>query len=578
MPLVLEGLKRLEYRGYDSAGIATQQPFEVLRAVGKIAQLEPKIIGKHSTIVIGHTRWATHGEPSELNAHPHKSEDGSVAIVHNGIIENHADLRADLIKKGVTFKSETDSEIIAHLIAYFYKGDFEEAFRKMLSKITGAYGIVAMHKDHEELLVAKKGSPLVIGVGDKEYFIGSDASPFLDHTKDAIYLDERQMGVLTKTGYEIKDFDGFNLDVEIETIPFGIEAIQKHGFDHFMLKEIFEQPETVANAFRGKVKNIDGISLTLPSNLRRVLLLACGTSWHAALIGKYILERSSRIEAQAEHASEFRYRSPVLHNDDLVIALSQSGETADTLEALRLAKEAGATIAGIVNATGSTIAKFAGQGMYLHAGPEIGVASTKAFTSQVVALNLLNLYLNRNATYRQEIINYLKRIPEQIQFILDDAKVIENIAKEYAHASDFLFLGRDIHYPVALEGALKLKEISYIHAEGYPAAEMKHGPIALIDESMPCVFIVTEDNLAQKTLSNMQEVKSRKGKIICVCDFEHPEISNLADHVIKVPKTTWELSPLLTNIPLQLLSYYIARERGCEIDKPRNLAKSVTVE
>jgi glutamine---fructose-6-phosphate transaminase (isomerizing) len=579
VPLVLKGLKRLEYRGYDSAGIAflNNGNLEIIKSKGKIAQLDPLIKEKESKIVIAHSRWATHGEPNHVNAHPHSSMDKKIAIIHNGIIENHSQLKKQLQERyNFTFTSQTDSEVIAHLIQYFYKGDFEEAFRKMLTKIDGAFGIVAIHKDHKQILCARKGSPLVLGVGENETFLGSDPSPFLEYTKDVVYLDEKQMAIIDENGYKIKDFNGFNLDVEIETVPFGIEAIQKEGFKHFMLKEIFEQPKTIKNCFRGKIRNIEGISIS-KENIKRIFLIACGTSYYSALVGKYIIEKTSNIPVTVEYASEFRYRKPMLYPTDLVVAISQSGETADTLEAVRLAKKLGCNVAGIVNVTGSSIAKLCGQGIYLHAGPEIGVASTKAFTSQIVALTLLNLYFNNDPYYKMELLEELEKLPRKIEKLLK-IQNIEKVAEKYIHSKYFLFMGRDVNYPVAMEGALKLKEISYIPSEGYPAGEMKHGPIALIDENVPSVFIVTKDSVYKKVLSNMEEVKSRKGKIICICDEITEDLERLSDDIILVPKVFWELTPIVNVIPLQLLAYHIADKLGREIDQPRNLAKSVTVE
>ena len=579
VPIVLEGLKRLEYRGYDSAGIAflKENSIEIVKTKGKIVALKALANGKESNIAIAHTRWATHGEPSYINAHPHVSMDGSIAIVHNGIIENHSELRKELGEKhNYIFISQTDSEVIAQLIQFFYESNFEEAFRKMLTKIDGAFGIAAIHKNHQQIICARKGSPLVLGIGKDEYFIASDPSPFLDHTKDVIYLEEKQMAVIDVNGCKIKDFNGLNKKVEIENVPFGIKSIQKSGFKHFMLKEIYEQSETVRNCFRGKINHIDYISIK-KEGIQRIIIVACGTSYYAGLVGKYLIERYACLPLMVEHASEFRYRQPMLYPTDLVIAISQSGETADTLEALRLAKRIGCNVAGIVNVTGSAIAKECGQGIYVHAGPEIGVASTKAFTSQIVALNLLLLFFSNNPHYRVEVVEELKNLPEKIQFFLKNQTIID-IAKKYVNAKYFLFLGRDINYPVAMEGALKLKEICYIPAEGYPAGEMKHGPLALVDAETPSVFIVTKDIVYPKIISNMEEVKSRGGKIICVCDEITEEIKRLSNDIILVPEVRWEFSPIMNVIPLQLLAYYIADLKCREVDMPRNLAKSVTVE
>ena len=579
VPIVLQGLKRLEYRGYDSAGIAFLRGnnLEVVKTEGKIIGLQSLANGKEGNIAIAHTRWATHGEPNYVNAHPHISMDNSIAIVHNGIIENYSELRKELQEKyNYIFISQTDSEVIAQLIQFFYEGDFEEAFRKMLTKIDGAFGIAAIHKDQQQIICARKGSPLVLGIGKDEYFVASDPSPFLDYTKDVIYLEEKQMAVIDVNGCRIKDFNGLDKAMEIENVPFGIEAIQKSGFKHFMIKEIYEQSETVRNCFRGKINHLDSISIK-KEGIQRVVIVACGTSYYAGLVGRYLIERYAYLPLIVEYASEFRYRQSMLYPTDLVIAISQSGETADTLEAVRLAKKVGCSVAGIVNVTGSAIAKECGQGIYLHAGPEIGVASTKAFTSQIVALNLLSLFFSKNPYYRTEIIEELKKLPEIIQLFLEKQKV-KDIAEKYVEAKYFLFLGRDINYPVAMEGALKLKEICYIPAEGYPAGEMKHGPVALVDKSTPSVFIVQKDKVYPKIISNMEEVKSRGGKIICVCDKITEEIKRLSDDIINVPEVKWEFSPIINIIPLQLLAYYLADFKGREVDTPRNLAKSVTVE
>ena len=579
VPIVLQGLKRLEYRGYDSAGFAylKDRKVEIVKVKGKVSELNILANSKNSNVVVGQTRWATHGEPNHINAHPHRSMDGKIAIVHNGIIENHSKLRKELTEKyDYEFQSQTDSEVIAHLIQYFYEGDFEEAFSKMLTKIDGAFGIVALHQDHDQILCARKGSPLVLGIGENEFFVASDPSPFLDFTKNVVYLDEKQMAIIDKNGYEIKDFNGFNLQVEIETVSYGIEAIQKKGYEHFMLKEIFEQSDTIKDCFRGKIRNIDGISVS-KEDVKRIVFVACGTSYYSSLVARYIIEKKTHIPVIVEQASEFRYRQPMLYSTDLVVAVSQSGETADTLEAIKLAKKIGTKVAGVVNVTGSSIPKECSQGIYLHAGPEIGVASTKAFTSQIVAFILLNLHFNDNPYYRVEVVEELKELPDKVKKFLDGHQV-DKVAEKYKDAKYFLFMGRDINFPVAMEGALKLKEISYIPAEGYPAGEMKHGPIALIDETVPSVFIITKDSIFEKVISNMEEVKCRKGKIICICDELNEDIERLADDIILVPKVRWEFSPIINTLPLQLLAYYIAKGLGREIDQPRNLAKSVTVE
>lgn len=579
VPIVLQGLQRLEYRGYDSAGLALlkNNELEIIKTKGKITELRALAEGKSADIVIGHTRWATHGEPNYVNAHPHSSADNSITIVHNGIIENHAELRKELQEKyNYKFTSQTDSEVIAQLIQFFYKGDFEEAFRKMLTKIEGAFGILALHKDHKQILCAKKGSPLVLGIKEGEYFIASDPTPFLEYTKEVVYLNEKQMAVIDDTGYKVKDFNGFNLTTELETVPYGIEAIQKGGFEHYMLKEIFEQPETILNCFRGKIRHIDSMSIK-KENIKRIIFVCCGTSYYAALVGKYIIEKTVNLPVSVEYASEFRYRQPMLFSTDLVIAVSQSGETADTLEAIRLSKSLGCNIAGIVNVTGSSIAKECGQGIYLHAGPEIGVASTKAFSSQIIAFILLSMYFSQNPYFRKEVIEDLEKLPAKVKAFLQTQN-IQSIAEKYKNAKFFMYMGRDINYPVAREGALKLKEISYIPAEGYAAGEMKHGPIALIDENTPSVFIVTKDSVYEKVISNMEEVKCRKGKIICICDEMTDEIEKLSNDIILVPKVRWELTPIINVLPLQLLAYYIAKANGREIDQPRNLAKAVSVE
>lgn len=579
VPIVLQGLKRLEYRGYDSAGLVLfkENNLDIVKTKGKVNELIALANGREGNIVVGHTRWSTHGEPNYINAHPHTSMDASIAIVHNGIIENHSELRKELQEKyNYSFRSQTDSEVIAQLIQFFYQGDFEEAFRKMLTKIEGAFGIVAVHKNHQQILCARKGSPLVLGVNNGEYFIASDPSPFLEYTKEVIYLNEKQMASIDTSGYKIKNFSGLNINMEIETVPFGIEAIQKQGFEHFMLKEIYEQAETIRNCFRGKIRHIENISIK-KENVKRIIFVSCGTSYYASLVGKYIIEKTSHIPVTVEHASEFRYRQPMLYPTDLVIAVSQSGETADTLEAIRLSKKLGCAVAGIVNVTGSSIAKECTQGIYLHAGPEIGVASTKAFSSQIIAMILLNMYLNKDPYYRAQLIEELEELPKKVEsfFQIQD---IKSIAEKYKDARYFMFMGRDINYPVAMEGALKLKEISYIPAEGYPAGEMKHGPIALIDENTPTIFLVTKDTVYEKVISNMEEIKSRRGKIICICNEMTEKIERLSNDIILIPKVRWEFTPILNVLPLQLLAYHIANAHGNDIDQPRNLAKSVSVE
>lgn len=594
LDVLCEGLRRLEYRGYDSAGIAVMNDhgIHVVKSEGKVKDLETLISqnnpnGKY-TLGIAHTRWATHGEPNHTNAHPHLSIDGSIAVVHNGIIENYKTLKNSLQEQGYEFSSNTDSEVIPQLIHLFYKktNDFELAVQKTLSKLEGAYAFLAIHKDHEKLIGVKQGSPLCFGISDREYIFGSDESPFIDKTRRVIYLDDKDMLTVDKSGYRIKNFEGLNIQKEISEVPYNIEAIGKGGYEHFMAKEIHEQPETVANAFSSRINHIDSLTIdnfpNLPHNINRIIILACGTSGYAALIGRYIIEKNTGIPVNAEYASEFRYMKPALFRNDVVIAISQSGQTADTKGALKLAIDSGCYCAGIVNVVGSEIARLAGKGLYLHAGPEIGVASTKAFTSQVIALNLLNLLLSSNSAYRSRVIEEMKSLPDKLKQTIERTEpVIEEIAQECRNHSNFLYMGRGINYPVALEGALKLKEISYIHAEGYSAGEMKHGPIALIEESMPSLFILSGNGVGySKTLSNLEEVKARKGRVIALTDngknLKH--ILTDKDYIIPTVETIEELSPVINVVPLQLLAYHVAKERGCEIDKPRNLAKSVTVE
>jgi glucosamine--fructose-6-phosphate aminotransferase (isomerizing) len=597
-PIILEGLKRLEYRGYDSAGIAfiEDSGLEVYKAKGKIVNLEQKVnnVSHGATIGIGHTRWATHGEPTEENAHPHTACHGKLALIHNGIIENYKTLKQMLSDKGYSFDSDTDTEIIAKLIDFYMSEnkDFVEAFRLALNRIEGAYGIAVIHQDYPDtILVAREGSPLVVGLGDGEYYIASDAAAIVRHTKRVIYLDDSEMAVLKRNGYTTMTISNQKVEKKITEIDFNLEEIEKAGFEHFMLKEIHEQPRTIEDAMRGRLIEEEGIvrlgglqeMMYQVLKAKRILITACGTSWHAALIGEYLLESMCRIPVEVEYASEFRYRNPVITEDTLVIVISQSGETADTLAALREAKRKGATVLGLVNVVGSTIARETDGGVYLHAGPEIGVASTKAFTSQVTVLILLALMIGRtkhmSMTEGKDYISYLKKIPGQAKRTLEtvDAQV-KKISREFENTGNALYLGRGYNFPVALEGALKLKEISYLHAEGYPAAEMKHGPIALIDENMPVIFIATKDPIYEKVLSNIEEVKARKGKVIAVATEGDEKIKEMADHVIYIPETLPFLVPLLAIIPLQLLSYYVAVARGCNVDQPRNLAKSVTVE
>ena len=594
-PILVAGLQRLEYRGYDSAGVAVfdGESLETRRAAGKIAKLEGALVADPVTgkVGIAHTRWATHGPPTERNAHPHLSTDESVAVVHNGIIENADVLRKQLIALGHTFRSDTDTETIAHLVQELYEGSLEEAVIGALRKVDGTFGIaVVSSRDPEKIVAARKGSPLLIGIGDGEYFLASDASAILAHTREVVYLDDGDLAVLTPDGYRVMDINASPIRRSVERIEWDLAAIERGGYDHFMLKEIFEQPHTIENTMRGRLiledgtSKLGGINLSHEQlmNIDQVIITACGTSWHSALIGEMMIEDFARIPCEVEYASEFRYRNPIVTPRTLCIVISQSGETADTLAAMREAKRRGARTLGLVNVVGSTIAREDDGGIYLHAGPEIGVASTKAFTSQVAALALFALKLGRKRTLSvmrgREIAQALADLPKQIQSILDRAAEIEVIAEQFKDAHNFLYLGRGYNFPAALEGALKLKEISYIHAEGYPAAEMKHGPIALIDESMPVVFIAPHDAVFEKVVSNIQEVKARHGKTIVITSRDEPALHGLMDYEFRVPETIDMLTPVLASVPLQLLAYYIAVKRGANVDMPRNLAKSVTVE
>jgi glucosamine--fructose-6-phosphate aminotransferase (isomerizing) len=596
-PLLIEGLKRLEYRGYDSAGIATMngKGLETRKAKGKISVLEGVMNGNpvHGTVGIAHTRWATHGPPNECNAHPHTDCTGKIAVVHNGIIENYGALRTLLKQEGHKFVSDTDTEVLAHLIeAAMAKGDaLEDAVIDALNLVEGTYGIAVISADDpDKIVAARKGSPLLLGVGDGEYFIASDAAAILKHTRQVVYLDDGEMGIVTRKGYEVLDLQARRIKKGVSKIDWDLDQIEKGGFDHFMLKEIFEQPQTITNTMRGRLVTEEGFSKLGGINLTRdqlqeveyIYITACGTSWHSGLIGEMYLEELGEVRTEVEYASEFRYRTPIINGKTLNIVISQSGETADTLAAMREAKERGARTLGIVNVVGSTIAREDDGGIYVHAGPEIGVASTKAFTSQVIALALLTLKIARrkklSAAEGRKIAQAMEALPSQVQQILDRASEIEDIAEQFKDAKNFLYLGRGYNFPVALEGALKLKEISYIHAEGYPAAEMKHGPIALIDEEMPVVFIAPHDSVFDKVVSNIQEVKARGGRVICITSQEEPVLKPLIDYEIRVPQTIDMLYPILTVIPLQLLAYYVAVKRGLDVDQPRNLAKSVTVE
>ena len=594
-PLLLEGLKRLEYRGYDSAGVAVMngQGVETRKAAGKISRLEAALTAEPiaGDTGIAHTRWATHGAPNQCNAHPHSDCKGHIAVVHNGIIENSTTLRSHLIELGHKFTSETDTEVIAHLIEEAFDGNLEDAVIEALWQIEGTYGIaVVSSEDKNKVVAARKGSPLLIGLGDKEYFVASDASAILAHTREVVYLDDGELAVLTRDGYRVIDLRAVNQDKKVSKIDWDLSQIERGGFDHFMLKEIFEQPETIENCMRGRLlpdegtSKLGGLNMTDEELLKidNVVITACGTSWHSALIAEHMMEELTRVPVEVEYASEFRYRNPIVNDRTLCIVISQSGETADTLAAMREAKKRGANTYGVVNVVGSTIARETDGGIYVHAGPEIGVASTKAFTSQVVALALFTLKLARlkdlSLVRGKEIIEALYALPAQVKQILDRHEEIENLAEEFKRAQNFLYLGRGYNFPTALEGALKLKELSYIHAEGYPAAEMKHGPIALIDEMMPAVFIAPHDSVFDKIVSNVQEVKARKGRVIAITSREEPSLAELLDYEFRVPETIDMLAPILACVPLQLLAYYIAVKRGSNVDQPRNLAKSVTVE
>jgi glutamine---fructose-6-phosphate transaminase (isomerizing) len=598
VPLLLQGLRRLEYRGYDSAGLSVQVNgrLETRKAAGKIAELEKQLKSggePQGTVGIAHTRWATHGPPTTVNAHPHTDESSEFAVVHNGIIENAGTLRRKLEEVGHTFTSETDTEVIVHLVEAAFDGNLEEAVRAALQQVEGAYGIAVMSsRDPNKIVVARRGSPLLLGIGTNgELYVASDVAAVLAQTRQVIYLDDGEMAVLTPEGHRTYSLVGGPVTKEIKQISWDLDSIEKSGHEHFMLKEIFEQPETLQNAFRGRIieengtVKFGGLNLTDEElcAFERITITACGTSWHSALIGEYMLEDIARIPVDVEYASEFRYRKPIVDRKTLVIAISQSGETADTLAAMREAKERGATVLGIVNVVGSTIAREASGGIYLHAGPEIGVASTKAFTSQVAALVLFTVRMGRlrgtlSADEGREILHALMELPEKIASVLELNDAIRELARAYKDASNALYLGRGYNFPTALEGALKLKEISYIHAEGLPAAEMKHGPIALIDENMPVVVVAPRDSVYSKVLSNIQEVKARGGRIIAVVTEGNADLESMVDHIIPVPNTSELLTPILTTIPLQLLAYHVAVLRGCNVDMPRNLAKSVTVE
>ncbi len=593
--LLLDGLRRMEYRGYDSAGLAVINGtgLKIHKSAGKLSNLEKQVAGNlpSGTVGIGHTRWATHGAPTTPNAHPHTDQSGRIALIHNGIIENAGSIRKALLKRGHTFTSETDTEVLAHLVGELYQGNLEEAVAAALREVEGAYGIAVISADEPDVLVAaRNGSPLIVGIGEDERFVASDASPLLDHTRSVVYLDDGEMVILTRDGYRVRDLDVKQIDKPVNQIDWDLATIERGGFEHFMLKEIYEQPESLGNTLRGHLledegtARVSGLNMTDDEllGIERIIITACGTSWHSALIGEYMLEELARVPVEVEYASEFRYRNPVVSDRTLVIGISQSGETADTLAAIREARRRGARTIGLVNVVGSTIAREVDGGTYLHAGPEVGVASTKAFTSQVAALALLTLRLGRlrNLSILQgrQFIQALTALPGQIEQILAKADEVKILAERFFTGNHALYLGRGVNFPVALEGALKLKEISYIHAEGYPAAEMKHGPIALIDENMPVVFIAPRDAVHSKIVSNIEEVKARGGKVLAVCSEGDTEIERLADATFTIPQTLDLLTPILTIVPLQLLSYYVAVRRGCNVDQPRNLAKSVTVE
>jgi glucosamine--fructose-6-phosphate aminotransferase (isomerizing) len=594
-PLLLEGLKRMEYRGYDSAGVAVMNGVgvETRKAAGKISELERALAASPvaGDMGIGHTRWATHGVPNECNAHPHVDCKGEIAVVHNGIVENSGTLKKELIARGHTFTSDTDTEVIAHLIEEAFDGNLEGAVIEALWQVEGTYGIaVVSSKDKNKIVAARKGSPLLIGLGDGEYYVASDVSAILAQTREVVYLDDGDVAVLTRDGYTILNQRAQQLDRRVSKIDWDLDQIERGGFAHFMLKEIFEQPATVENCMRGRLlpdqgtSKLGGLNMTDEELLRfdNILITACGTSWHSALIGEHMLESLARIPVEVEYASEFRYRNPIVTDKTLCIVISQSGETADTLAAMREAKSRGARTYGIVNVVGSTIARESDGGIYVHAGPEIGVASTKAFTSQVIALLLFTLKIarlrNLSMVDGKEIIEEMLKLPAKIQNILDRAPEIEKIAEDFKNAQNFLYLGRGYSFPTALEGALKLKEISYIHAEGYPAAEMKHGPIALIDEKMPVVFVTPHDSVFEKVVSNVQEVKARGGHVIAITTRDEEMLAGKLDYEFRIPETKDMLTPVLASVPLQLLAYYIAVKRGANVDQPRNLAKSVTVE
>src|SRR6187549_2685932 len=597
-PIIIKGLQRLEYRGYDSTGVALLNGgLNVYKKKGRVAELAETLVGKnlHAHIGIGHTRWATHGEPSDRNAHPHTSASGKLAMIHNGIIENYAQLKQELINKGYTFKSDTDTEVLLNFIEEIRKNnqcDLEEAVRIALKRVTGAYVILILDEDNPDTIIAaRKGSPLVIGIGKGEHFLGSDASPMLEYTKEVVYVNDYELAIVKPDELILKNLGNEKITPFVTKLDMELAAIEKGGYDHFMLKEIFEQPSTIHDCLRGRLNAAAG-TITMKGvennmahfkKASRIIIVACGTSWHAALLAEYIIEELCRIPVEVEYASEFRYRNPIVNKGDIIVAISQSGETADTLVALEKAKENGAFIFGIVNAVGSSIARISHAGAYTHAGPEIGVASTKAFTAQLAVLTMVALKIaKQKGTIDEErymhLLQELHDIPDKIAEVLTSAEKVKKLAEKYKDARDFLYLGRGYNFPVALEGALKLKEISYIHAEGYPAAEMKHGPIALVDDQLPVVFVATKDAYHEKVVSNMQEIKARKGRVISVITAGDDYSASLSESTMSVPAADEIVAPMLSVIPLQLLAYYIGVMKGLDVDKPRNLAKSVTVE
>lgn len=597
-PIIINGLKRLEYRGYDSTGVALQNGgLKIYKKKGKVAELEENIIGKnlHANAGIGHTRWATHGEPSDRNAHPHRSRSGKLALIHNGIIENYSQLKQELTKQGYVFESDTDTEVLLNFIEEIRNKNgcgLEEAVRIALKRVTGAYVILLLDEENPETIIAaRKGSPLVIGIGKGEHFLGSDASPMLEYTKEVVYVNDYELAIIKPDELILKNLGNEKITPYVQKLDIELAAIEKGGYEHFMLKEIFEQPQSIYDCLRGRLDAAEG-TITMSGiqqyaeqimKANRIIMVACGTSWHAGLVAEYIFEELCRINVEVEYASEFRYRNPVISKGDVIIAISQSGETADTLVAIENAKSKGAIILGVVNVVGSSIARASHAGAYTHAGPEIGVASTKAFTAQLAVLTMMALkigYIKGSISMERytKLLHELQEIPEKVAWTLNHSDTIRELAEKYKDARDVLYLGRGYNFPVALEGALKLKEISYIHAEGYPAAEMKHGPIALVDDTLPVVFVATKDAYHEKVVSNMQEIKARKGKVISVIT-EGDEVSKaLSDDVMIVPEADEILAPMLSVVPLQLLAYYIGIARGCDVDKPRNLAKSVTVE